>query len=649
MNETILVVEDEALVAKDLQRSLIGLGYQVPASASSAEDALRSAELHHPDLVLMDIRIRGPDDGISAAAALRERFGVPVVYLTAYGDRATVERAKETAPYGYLLKPIKAEELRITVELALHKHAIDRELRARERWMATTLRSIGDGVIAIDPAGAVASLNRAAETLLGWSAAEALGRPVADVFRMVDPDTLAPVPGPLAALAEARGTAHLDGAVLARDGRPRMIGDSVAPIVDDGGQVLGAVLVFRDVEPERRLQQQVELSRRMAALGTLAAGVAHEINNPLAYIRTNVQVVREMLARHRDDGTDSAWIDDADEALSDADLGTEEVRRIVSDLRVFTAPVYGRRTSGEIRGALRWAIDVVGQQVRHHARFEVELGDTPPVDGDGGRLGQVFVNLLTNAAQAIERGGPDDNQVSLRSWTEPDGWAAIEVADTGCGIAESQLTRIFDPFYSARKSGRGTGLGLAICHGIVTSMGGRIEVWSQLGGGSRFRVRLPPAAREAGSEAAVAPASPRVAASAAVQAAAGGTARLLVVEDDPLVRNAIARTLGDRFDLVMTEGARAALARLDAGERFPLILCDLTMPGMSGIELFRQVDARLPDQARRMLFITGGAVNEEAARFLAEAPLGHVEKPFDREALITRLGLLLDVVGPPEA
>jgi PAS domain S-box-containing protein len=649
MTETILVVEDEALVAKDLQRSLSGLGYRVPATAGSAVDALRCAERHHPDLVLMDVRIRGADDGITAAGALRARYGVPIVYLTAYGDRATVARAKDTSPYGYLLKPVKIEELRITVELALHKHAIDRELRERERWFATTLRSIADAVIAVDAAGRVVSLNRMAEALTGWSALQAIGQPLDDVLQLVDAVTLEARPGALSA-SRTHGGPHRDGALRARDGRVHLISDSVAPITDDAGQASGAVVVFRDVGPERRLQQQLELSRRMAALGTLAAGVAHEINNPLAYIRTNIQFVRELLAPQR--GSDD-WIAEADEALADADVGTEEVRRIVADLRVFSAPTEQAQSAGDVGEAVKWAVDVVGDQVRERARLVVDVAPTPPVQADGGRLGQVLVNLLTNASQAIDPGRVDDNAVTVRAWTERDGWAVLEVADTGAGIAPDQLPRIFDPFFSTRRGGRGTGLGLAICHGIVSSYGGSIDVTSRVGAGSQFRVRLPPAqpAGDALASADGAPPAARAGAPASApgpgQTAAAPLARLLLVDDDPLVRNALTRTLAGHFEIVCAEHGRAGLALLEVGERFPLILCDLTMPGMSGIELYELLRARYPDQARRMLFITGGAVSSEAATFLTGAPLGHVEKPFDRSALVARLSNLIGDLGPP--
>lgn len=646
MNETILVVEDEALVAKDLQRSLSGLGYRVPATAGSAADALACAERDRPDLVLMDVHIRGRDDGITAAAALRDRFGVPVVYLTAYGDRATVARAKGTNPYGYLVKPIKAEDLRITVELALYKHAVDRELRTRERWHGITLRSIADAVIAVDADGVVVSLNRAAEGLTGWPAMDAIGRPLDEVFRLVEPESLGPLDGPITRVRCDGEVSHGDGTLATRDGQVRLVADAVAPIVDDDGQRLGAVVVFRDVEPERRLQQQLELTRRLAALGTLAAGVGHEINNPLSYIRTNIQVVRDVLAREGDGAGAPRWIDDAAEALADADHGTEQVRRIVAELQVFTSPALAGPARSDVRRALQWAIAVVGPELRAQARLDVALAETPEVRGDGHRLGQVFVNLLTNAAQAIEPGAPERNRVGVRSRVDPAGWTVVEIDDTGCGIPDVQLGVIFDPFYSARRGGRGTGLGLAISHGIVTAMGGTIEVESQVGVGTRFRVCLPPAHDEQAAPApAPAPAPLPPPPPTATSPAPAGP--LLVVEDDAMIRDALTRLLGPPFAVVTAAGGRAALDLLDRGRRFTLILCDLAMPDINGIELYRQVGERYPDQARRMVFMTGGVASEDAAQFLQAAPLGHVDKPFDGAELIDRIGVLLATLGPP--
>ena len=639
MNETILVVEGEVALARELQRTLHALGYQVPAIAHTADEAVHVAAQHPPVLVLLDAGLRRDAASARAVDALHAQHGASLVYLTTGAEGALAGDAARRA-HGHVRRPASAEDLRLAIELALQRRALERALHDRERWFAATLRSIADAVIAVDAGGRVTWLNAAAEALTGWAAADAIGRALDDVFQLVDPDSGRPRP-----LGRAHAVAHTEATLRARDGGLRLISDALAPITDERGHAAGALLVFRDVGSARRLTQQLELTRRMTALGTLSAGLGHEINNPLAYIRTNVQFVRELFAAHRPSG--ERWLDDADEALADVDLGTEEIRRVVAELRVFAKSPEPTHGPLDIHEAVRWALDAAGAQVRARARLDVELGATPAVEGDVGRLGQVLVHLLTNAAQAIEHGEPADNVIAARTWTEPDGWAAIEISDTGRGIAHDRLARIFDPFHNARRGGRGNGMGLAVSKGLVSALGGTIEVTSQVGAGSRFRVRLPPSATAAATTpAAPARSTPRGAARAPHPAGAQLT-RVLVIDDDPMVRTAIGRLLAGRYDVVMAEHARGALDRLDVGERFPIILCDLSMPGMSGIELHRELAARYPDQARRMLFITGGALSADAAAFVDQAPLGHIGKPFDRAELIVRLDAALDHLGPP--
>jgi two-component system cell cycle sensor histidine kinase/response regulator CckA len=243
----ILVVEDELVVAKDLQRTLSSLGYNVPTTAASAEDALRMASKRCPDVVLMDIRIRGELDGIETASIFRSRFDVPVIFLTAYADAETVARAKAAEPHGYLLKPVKKEDLRSAVEIALYKHVMERRLRERERWFATTIRSIGDAVIATDAAGQITFMNPVAELLSGWRMEDAKGRSLADILQLVDEFTKKAIENPIArALREGR-VVNVEGVAVSREGHQRTIADSAAPIRNDSGDIMGAVFVFRDV------------------------------------------------------------------------------------------------------------------------------------------------------------------------------------------------------------------------------------------------------------------------------------------------------------------------------------------------------------------------------------------------------------------
>jgi PAS domain S-box-containing protein len=250
---TILVVEDEALVADDLQRTLTRLGYVVPMPVATADDATEAVATLGPDLVLIDIKLRGKRDGIDAGREIRARFAKPIIYLTSHSDDATLARAKETSPHGYLLKPFNERELRIAIEVALHKHEIESRLAVRERWFWTTLRSIGDAVIATDPDEIITFMNVVAERLTGWGP-EALGRPLGEVFRVLDEaGELIGTPQRVAGATAFAVEIAPDRKLVIRTGAEIPIDETAAPIIDANGAILGGVIVFRDITERRRL------------------------------------------------------------------------------------------------------------------------------------------------------------------------------------------------------------------------------------------------------------------------------------------------------------------------------------------------------------------------------------------------------------
>src|SRR6516165_6934116 len=251
----ILIVEDDRVVARDLQDHLTRIGHTVVGLAARGEDALPLAIQTQPDLVLMDIRLEGEIDGIDAAQQIRDCCRIPVVYLTAYADDQTLQRAGVTEPFGYLLKPFEDSQLRTAVEMALYKHAADRKLRESERRYAVTLSSIGDAVIATDENLKVTFMNQVAETLTGWSLRDAAGLPLADVFWIINEDSRQPVENPAVKVLRSAiiiGLAN-HSILVARDGRERPIDDCGSPIIDDNGAIIGAVLVFRDITQRRQM------------------------------------------------------------------------------------------------------------------------------------------------------------------------------------------------------------------------------------------------------------------------------------------------------------------------------------------------------------------------------------------------------------
>jgi two-component system cell cycle sensor histidine kinase/response regulator CckA len=512
MGERVLIVEDEAIIAEDIRRTLVHLGYDVPRSAATGADAVALAETLQPRLVLMDIKLKGPMDGIEAAGLIRDRLGIPVIFLTSHSDEATLARAKETQPYGYILKPFEDRELRIAIEVALRKHELEARLAERERWFATTLESIGDAVIAIDPHDVITFLNPVAEKVTGWGRAEAEGKKLADVLRLVDDK------GRLVDLARdpRKGFAAAvptHAGLVARSGANIPVDNMASPIVDAKGNVLGQVVVFRDLTDRRHLEQRLAVSERMAAVGTMAAGMSHEINNPLTYVLTNVDFgieVTEELARGlaRAKAGHSAELDglsrtvaELHAALVDAHEGAERVRKIVHDLKKFVRVDDQQVTLLDLSAVLDSAIKMTAHQVRHHAQLRKEYGTTPFVAASEGPLVQLFTNLLVNAAQAIAGGKAETELIRVVTYTDDSGRAVAEVHDTGTGITKEHLRRLFDPFFTTKPVGAGMGLGLSISHAVVVALGGEITVDSEVGRGSVFRVTLPAATARRASHA----------------------------------------------------------------------------------------------------------------------------------------------------
>jgi len=252
----ILVVEDEAIIAKDLEWRLKSMGYEVPFVVASGEEAITRAEESKPDLILMDIMLPGAIDGIEAANQIRAKADIPIIYLTAYVDEEILERAKITEPFGYLIKPIGDRELHSNIELSIHKHKIDKKLRENEKWLSTVLSSIGDAVITTDTKGYIMSINPAAETLTGWKAEEAIGRPVEEIFNIIDEGTGKRAENPVKKILEKGATfSSTDHPILiTKNGNKISIANSSAPIQDEKGNITGVVFVFRSIVERKKVE-----------------------------------------------------------------------------------------------------------------------------------------------------------------------------------------------------------------------------------------------------------------------------------------------------------------------------------------------------------------------------------------------------------
>ena len=377
---------------------------------------------------------------------------------------------------------------------------------------------------------------------------------------------------------------------------------------------------LRDAASRRergRMQEQLMISDRMASVGILAAGVAHEINNPLAAVLANLDMALADLDAMP--GVDDAGRVNLRDELSDARSAAERVRHIVRDLRIFSRSEDERRGRVDAEKVMESTLRMASNEIRHRARLvrDYQRG-LPPLDASEARLGQVFLNLVVNAAQALPDGRADKNEIRV-SIHRDGARARIEIADTGPGIPPDVMTRLFTPFVTTKPAGVGTGLGLSICHRIVTSLGGEIKVDTRLGGGTRFTVWLPFAASD-DDVATTLPIPLRH---------ATRRGRVLIVDDEPMIARAVQRALAVDHELHAVLRGAEALALIERGERFDVIVCDLMMPEMTGIDVHDAIAAIAPDQARSIIFLTGGAFTPRAREFLDRTDNPHIEKPFD--------------------
>jgi PAS domain S-box-containing protein len=403
------------------------------------------------------------------------------------------------------------------------------------------------------------------------------------------------------------------------------------------GGVLTHCLVMTDLTEQRRqsaaiaeeraqMQTRLHLADRMSSLGTLAAGVAHEINNPLAYLIASLELMSkrlpELCSPEAGLGSDpTEWLG---RQLNRAQEGAERVRLIVRGLKAFS------RADDEImrvidpRRELDRSIELVSNEIRHRAQLVKDYDALPAVRANEARLGQVFVNLLVNATQAIPAGAAARNEIRISGRADAEGRAIIEVRDTGSGIEADHLALIFDPFYTTKPLNVGTGLGLALCQAVIGSLGGQITVESEPGMGSTFRVVLPAV------EASVPTPVPPGAAPPAIEA----RGRLLFVDDEDDLCEAMQEALAPYHDLVTTTDAHRALELLAAGQQFDVILCDMRMPEMTGIDFCARIGTDNPAQASRVVMMSGGFTRRPGdPSMVLTRPI--LEKPFAIEQVLS--------------
>ncbi|MCI0684555.1 MAG: response regulator [Gemmataceae bacterium] len=639
---SILVVEDESIVAEDLRERLTKMGTTVLGPVATGEQAVEVAEQSHPDLVLMDIRLKGRMDGVEAADQIRKKCHIPVVYLTAHSDDHTLERAKRSQPEGYLLKPFEESDLRVNIELALSKHAIEEQLRQSEQRYLTTLSSIGDAVIAIDNRSRITFMNPVAEQLTQWRCQEAAGRPLDQVFRILNEATRTPAANPVARAMREGHPADLDNGTLlvSKNGREIPIDDCAAPIFDQERRLQGGVLVFRDVtekrnaaEAHRKAQEHIHWLERLDAIGRFAGGMAHEINNML----TVVLGCGELLLTHL--SQEHALRPTLDAMLAVGD----RTAALTRELLAFSRKQHLSPTHVDLNQVLQRLEMMFTRLLGAHIEVALQLEPKlAPVFVDRLQWEQLLVNLALNARDAMPQGGVltlitrnvaiDDGFAAVHPEVTPGPHVLLAVRDNGSGMDEATVAHIFEPFFTTKEIGKGTGLGLATVYGTVAQSGGHVFVDSAPGKGTIFSMYLPVAAQAVASK--PPPSGPAL-------AIPTGSETVLLAEDEEAVRTWMALALRDMGYTVLTATRADEALKLanDYSEPIHLLVTDVIMPKVMGPQLARSFSELRPET--RVLYMSGYADDQTFPAELRETS-AFLQKPFTVSTLAWAVRNVLD-------
>jgi PAS domain S-box-containing protein len=636
----ILIVEDEALIADEINDRLGRLGFTVVGRFDSAEAAISAAETTRPDLVLMDIRLRGGMDGVAAACYLREHLDIPVIYLTAHSDPATLIRARDSAPFGYILKPFHERDLLVTIEIAKHRHSLERRLRQSEMRYAATLASIADGVISTDAEGFVSYMNPVAETLTGWKLDDASGRAIEEVVPVISESTRGAVENPARAALLHRKVVKLTDPVLLK-GRDRSeipIDDTAAPIIDTNGNVAGAVMAFRDVREQRIAQnavrnaeERLRQSLKMEAIGRLAGGVAHDFNNLLTIINGYSQLL--LTGNSLDDATRGL--------IQEIHTAGERAASLTSQLLAFSRKQVLATVVLDLNLLVREMEKMLGRLIGENIALVVKLDpELAHVSADPNQIEQVVLNLAINARDVMPDGGvltlgTEQVEIGLADAEatpelEPGSYSMLTISDTGSGMDETTKANLFEPFFTTKKQGKGTGLGLATVYGIIRQSNGCIYVDSEPGKGTSFSIYLP-AVRE--------PVTQHQSFSKPV---AGGDETILVVEDEAGVRSLAASTLRRNGYTVLEAGSgeeAITICEQHPGE-IDLLLTDVVMPGIGGRQLAEF--AFLLKPGIQVLYMSGYTDDTVLRHGVLRAEPAFLQKPFALDAMLHKVRELLD-------
>jgi two-component system, cell cycle sensor histidine kinase and response regulator CckA len=585
----VAIVEDESIVALDISTQLRANGYDVVGIYPSGEAALSGLADSSVDIVLLDIRLHGDLDGIETAQLVKARFGLPVILLTAYGDEATLQRAKLAQPFAFILKPVDARELRSAIVISLYRHSMEQVVREREELFSTTLERIQDAVIVTDDQLCVRFTNTVAESLIG----------VDTVQSGVLLSSVCTVHGPSGELVDPTDSSAGPFELRRGDGTVVPIRRHSAPMHDGAGNPSGWVFVLHDISEQlrqerelREREDQLRRAQKMEAIGRLTGGIAHDFNNLLTVILGYTKLLRDEVEGIEqaiiDASRRTALLDDIDGIQKAAVRSASLTRQLLAFSRHQKMERRAVSVNDVVADMQKMLLRLVGDGVT----LRVDLIANPSVVfADPSQIEQVLMNLVVNARDAM----PDGGVISIRSESQPIDaddprrpvgvtdrrFVILSVRDRGCGMTPDVAERIFEPFYTTKGPGEGTGLGLSTVYGIVTQSGGFIDLDTEPGRGTAFTVFLPSYTGE----------SPGSSDHPVDECTGDGTETILLVEDEEPLRELFERVLSRRgYTVVAAASPGEALLSMESrSEPIDAVIADISMPLMNGVRLVERM------------------------------------------------------------
>ncbi|KAF5425733.1 MAG: response regulator [Candidatus Methanomarinus sp.] len=642
----ILIVEDEAIVAEDLENLIIDFGYEMVGSVVGADDAIQQAIEHRPDLILMDIMLKGNKNGIDAANEIKDMLKIPIIFLTAYSDLKLIEEAKNTEPYAFIVKPFQDKQVIASIEMALSRSQIEKKLFQSEEIYHTLIDNIQDGLFLIQD-GKLKFVNEAFSRIPGYTVDEVLGMDFKDFVAPEDKDMVVDRYARMMKGEKVlsnyefhgirknetkRTTIYLVCSPITYQGKPAVLG-TVKDItkrkqLEEQMQLINEELEERIIERTTELKQtykQLYHAQKMESVGILAGGIAHDFNNLLTVILGNI-----LLAKKDVDPEDRVF-----NVLLEAEDASLRAKDLTQELLTFSKGGEPIKRTISISKLIKDTVNFTIRGTNVTCKFEIP-DNLYNIDGDDVQITQVISNIIINADQAMLKGGTIRvrcENVTISSENEnttlPENknFIRISIEDHGTGMPKEQISLIFDPFFTTKE--KGSGLGLATAYSIIKKHGGQITVESEVGTGSTFYIYLPAAQKKV---------SPKADMDVIEKPSEGSGERILVMDDDENIRFLLSEILTSYGYMTESacDGAQAIelyKKAYESSNQFDLVILDLTIPaGIGGKETIKELIKIDPDVKG---IVSSGYSNDAImANYRQYGFSGVISKPYRPDDLV---------------